>query len=231
MIKILMYHNIDPCRSDRFVVSPSRFENQLKFFKLFRYRVITLSEINDAIANKESCQPTVVITFDDGYEDNYKYALPLLKKYGMKATVFAVAGQVGLDNEWDRAKRKRQFRHMGWDELREWSRQGMEVGSHAMNHCKLGQITSDRHLRDEISVSKQILEEKLQQPIRTFSYPWGSFDNRVQKMVRETGYQAAVSTKPGVSQADSDMYALPRYEVYAQMNIVKFGFRVIPWSQ
>lgn len=224
-----MYHNIDDCCSDRYIVSPRKFENQLKLIKALKYQSMTLSEIGDAIANKKLCHPTVMLTFDDGYEDNYKIALPLLKKYGMKATIFAAAGLVGNYNDWDRDKRKRQFRHMGWDELREWSHQGMEVGSHTMSHPRLSKITSEQNLEKEIFGSKKILEEKLQQSIHSFGYPYGDFDERVKKMVQRAGYLAAVSTKSGTPKDDSDMFSLPRYEVPAHCNIANFACRLVAW--
>lgn len=225
-MKILLYHNIDHHCSDRFIISPAQFKNHLRLLKALRYRSITLSEVPNVIADNKSGSPIVVLTFDDGYEDNYTSALPLLKQYGMKATLFTAAGWVGLNNEWDRDKRKRQFRHMGWDELREWTRCGMEIGSHTINHIRLNEITTEDKLRNEILGSKQILEEKLQQPIRTFSYPWGKYHDLAKKMVREAGYQLAVTMNSGIVKTGSDMYALPRFEV-CSLHIAKFGFQLL----
>lgn len=227
MIKIFMYHNIDADCSDRFVVTPAQFKRQLRMIKMLGYQSMTLSEAYQVLAGRERYVPGVVITFDDGYLDNYKFALPLLTEYDMKATLFAIAGWVGQDNEWDWEKRKRKFRHMDWNELREWQRQGMEIGSHSMNHARLSKVEAEHTLCEEIWKSKQLLEDKLQTPVEAFSYPWGDIDARAKQIVQMAGYQAAVSTKPGCARAGLDMYELPRYGVEAHSAFIRFGYRLV----
>lgn len=222
-----MYHNINNFYTDRYVTTPASFEKQLKLIRALRYQTMTLSQICSMVINRQPFPPTIVLTFDDGYLDNYQFALPLLLKYNMKATVFTVAGWVGRDTDWD-DKRGRQFRQMGWSELRDWVRHGMEVGSHTINHLNLPRISAEETLRDEIFGSKQILEDGLQLPILSFGYPYGRFDDRVKEKVQQAGYLAAVSTLPGVAiKAASDVYALPRYEINPQLHIVKLAYRLV----
>jgi len=242
MIKILTYHNINPICTDRYTVSPNEFERHLKLIRYFNYQTVTMSELYELLVNGNPISRVIALTFDDGYADNNKYAFPLLKKYGMKATVFPIINYIGKKNDWNRNERVT-FEHMNWDEIRECLKYGMEIGSHTINHLRLNQLTSASNLKKEISSSKVILEEKLQLPINSFCYPFGDINPLIKQVVIDAGYKIAVSSnfgcikkaktgyycslRFGFSRKEADFFELPRYAIYRYVNRALFNLLMV----
>ena len=128
----------------------------------------------------------MIISFDDDWEGQYTYALPLLKKYGFTATFYIWVVVVGMKH------------HMTWDEVKELDAAGMQIGCHTLTHPFLQRVRSDDALRREIVVSKKRIEEHIGKPVTTFAYPFGQYNERVVSFVREAGFTSARSTWPGV---------------------------------
>lgn len=187
---VLAYHLVDR-RMDAGIawITPKRFERQIAWLAESGYRSLSLSEYlrrDHAAAEKR-----VVITFDDGYRSLVQYALPILSRYHFRATVFVIAGYVGRPNLWDVKFFLPRFQHLDWGELRELMQSGWEIGSHSLNHDYLPAL-SDRQLRRDLSLSRQILQEQLQAPVAHLSLPFGRGDQRVYRVAHEAGY-ASVS--------------------------------------
>lgn len=206
---ILMYHYIndeEPSRS-KLGVSVKSFERQMRFLKEHKYNVISLEEFVTLIKNGRRLPlKTVIITFDDGYLDNYTNAYPILKKYNLPATMFVVIHRIG--------------RHMGnddymsWQQIEELSNSGLiTIGSHSINHPNLSEVASEGNLKYEIFESKRILEERLKRKVNFFSYPFGGMNTKARELVILAGYTASVATNLSKYYSHNDIYALKRLRI------------------
>lgn len=204
VVPILMYHRVDKeeALKSKLAVSPQVFQKQMSFLARNKYNVIALGQLSSLIKAKSKIpQNTVVITFDDGYEDNYLQAYPILKKYNLPATIFIIVDFIGRPG------------YMNEAQLKELAQSGLiTLGSHTMTHPVLTKI--DENLLDkEISGSKKVLEEKTGLPINLFSYPLGAFNESVRRKVIEAGYKGAVATNPGKNYPNNDSYVLKRMRI------------------
>lgn len=208
VVPILMYHSvttrIDPAIRG-LIVSPQSFERQMSFLKRNRYRVIPLADLVVLINEGRRIPPkTVAITFDDGYQDTFTHAFPVLKKYGLPATVFVIYNEVS----------KPQANRLSWEEIRLMRDSGLiDFGSHTLGPESLLNIKSAEELRRQIVDSKVKLEEKIGRPVVLFSYPQGGFNDTIRALVIEAGYRAAVATNPGKRFANNDIFVLKRIRI------------------
>jgi peptidoglycan/xylan/chitin deacetylase (PgdA/CDA1 family) len=198
-----MYHNIDNHdRESRLSVSPESFERQMAFLRKQGYNVVPLNKLIDIISSKKSIPPkTVAITLDDGYENNYTNAFPILKKYNIPATIFVVVEKIG------------QYEYLNWDQLKEMSHSGIDIGSHQLSHTFLPNIKDDTRLSNEIYVSRQIIRSHIPLGAETFAYCGGGFNEKARQAVIEAGYKGACATNPGKNYPKHDIYALKRLRI------------------
>ena len=136
-------------------------------------------------------------SFDDGYENNYTYAFNILKKHEFPATIFVVTDLVGTPG------------FLTWDEINEMTQHGIFIGSHTRTHPYLPDLSYEQQ-RKEILESRQILKEKLDQPINFFCYPTGGFNEQIKRLVKEAGYLGATTTNRGYDRLNRDVYELKR---------------------
>jgi len=215
-IPVAMYHHVS--MSDRELnVKPDIFEDQLRVLSRKGWKSITgdefLNFIRDPKGKPKKC---VLLTFDDGFADNFVFAYPLLKKYGMKAMLFIATdfidendverdGFVSLthNDAWDLAFTDRRSEVMcTWKEIEEMHDSGvMDIQSHGMSHCTPDLITQKKYeaLRDDLTIGKAILEERLSKKILHFAWPRGHFDEEAIKIAGEVGYQALYTTERGAN--------------------------------
>jgi len=205
VLPVAMYHSVQPAVPDgnRLIVSAKTFDRQMQFLKKNRYSVLSLEYAAALIEQKKSMPPrAIVLTFDDGNADNYEYAFPVLKKYGLPATIFLVVSDIGKPGKLD------------MDQVRQMQDSGLiSFGSHSVSHPFLECITSDAELVKEINGSKAALEILLGRPVPTFSYPCGRFNADVRQRVVNAGYRAAVVTNPGKATANDDVFAFKRLRI------------------
>lgn len=133
------------------------------------------------------------IVFDDGYEDAFRVAYPILDALGLSASIFVITNWIGKRNDWD-ANFFGAFRHLSLRELRQLSIAGWEIGSHGATHRALTTL-SRRALRQELLASKHFLEDALGKPVTRISFPFGMFDQVVLEECREAGYASAISIR------------------------------------
>ncbi|MFA4991665.1 MAG: polysaccharide deacetylase family protein [Candidatus Omnitrophota bacterium] len=202
VVPIIMYHKIDyDSGSSRLVVSPESFSAQMNFLKRHKYNVVGLEELAEMVKKDKIPPKTIAITFDDGYEDNYIHAFPVLSGLGLKATIFVIPAMIGTPG------------YLNWDQVMEISESGVvSIGSHTMTHAWLpGQ--PEQVLEREISGSRRSLEGHLGRPVSAFSYPVGGFDDNARNKVMESGYKIAVTTNPGRKYPKHDIFAMKRLRV------------------
>jgi peptidoglycan/xylan/chitin deacetylase (PgdA/CDA1 family) len=213
-VPIFMYHNIDNVK-DMLSVSPKNFERQMKFLKDRKYNTIGLNDLVSLIANNKKIPAnTVLITFDDGYENLYTNAYPILKKYNISATMFIIVGNHDRPN------------YLNRQQLKELADNGIDMGDHTLNHAWLP-TTDDKNLAVEISDSKKELESIIGKRVDFISYPLGGFDQRVRTAVMRAGYKAACATHPGRFSANNDLYALKRIKITNKDNgmMISYWFK------
>lgn len=199
VVPILMYHGID--HSDRpktNTVSPETFSKQLEYFKKHGYKIVSLEEwVNTINQNKAFIGKTAVLTFDDGLEDNYTQAFPILKQYNVPAIIFVVTDVVG----------KQGF--LSWEQIKEMEKYGIIFGSHTRLHTYLPSLDRAEQ-RNQIQISKEILEGQLGHKIDFFAYPSGGFNESIEGLVKEAGYTAACTTNRGYHPGNNDLYEIKR---------------------
>jgi peptidoglycan/xylan/chitin deacetylase (PgdA/CDA1 family) len=196
---------VDDCRDDpyRVTVTPRRFERHLRWLADRGLRGVGIAELLRAQAAGEA-RRLVGLTFDDGYDDFRRNALPLLVAHGHRATVFVLPGRLGGDNVWDAlGPRKRLLDAAG---VREVAASGMEIGSHGLFHRDLTALPPAA-LAAEARDSRSRLEDLTGTSPAGFCYPYGAVDAAARRAVRDAGYEYACAVDPGAS---AGAYALPR---------------------
>lgn len=204
-VPILLYHYIseNPNKADiarnGLSTPPSVFEEQLQTLKANGYTPITLDEMAAAFSGASLPAKPVILTFDDGYEDFYLNAYPLLTKYQMKATAFIPTGFVGGGM------------FLTWAQIEEMSRSPyITFEPHSVHHYYMTKL-SDSALMGEITESKKTLESHVGYKTNWFCYPYGAYDNRVAARVAQAGFIGGLTTDPGSWEYRSKFYAIPRY--------------------
>lgn len=213
-VSILMYHQIGafaPMRAHRSTYCHHRrFAAQMAWLHHLRYPVLRLEQAIAGLRGQAPLPPrAVVLTFDDGYENFYQYALPVLARYGFPAMVYALADRLGQPAGWFAADGRATPPLMSAARLRELRCAGIDVGSHGLTHQRLAQV--DRALaRREITLSKSRLEQALGEPVRHFCYPYGSYDDAVVAMAAQAGYDSATTCDRAGAVVGEDPLRLPR---------------------
>jgi peptidoglycan/xylan/chitin deacetylase (PgdA/CDA1 family) len=170
-IVVLMYHSVDR-NSEFFTVSPENFERQMEFLKNNNFEVVQLTSLiggPEKLKNKK----VVVITFDDGYEDNYLNALPILKKFGFPVTIFVSTDNIGKSII---AKKGSKLNIVSLEQIKEMAKNGISFGSHGKKHIAMRNI-NEKELETDLFESKKILSGLTGENTETFAYPFGVFDN------------------------------------------------------
>jgi len=200
-----MYHYIrvanvqtDPL-GYRLSVTPDLFDRQLAALKGAGYHFITMAQLMAGQTGSDK----VVLTFDDGYEDFYTAALPVLQKYGATATAYIITNKIGGP-------------YMTWDQLRQAKADGVEIGAHTADHLDLSKLSVSRQ-QAEIEGSKRVLESNLGGPVTAFCYPSGRYDADTLRLVRQDGFASATTTNPGAVYSLSQPFTLNRVRVTQQM--------------
>lgn len=213
-IPILMYHRVgDNSAERRFTVSTALFEQQMRCVRDLSYHVVGLDEVTAAVEGKTVlAAKSVAITFDDGFQDTFENAAPVLSGLGYSATFFLVSQLLGTRNTWMEREGYPSAHLMNWTAAKELLKHGFTVGSHSRTHPSLIQHDETR-ISDEVEGSRRDLEDRLAAPIRYFAYPYGHFDGRVLTALHRSGYAAACSTQSGFNNVTTDRYRLRRLDV------------------
>ncbi len=212
----LLYHKIDfpsvDVRIRGAFTSARRFARQIAYLKKRKFQFYTVSELIGLYRNDGKFPAGgIAVTFDDGWQDNYVNAFPILQKFGVKATIFLVTSCIGQtsakvtpDGEGARA-------HLSKAQIIEMSQRGIEFGSHSVNHKLFHEITPPE-IEFEVKESKNQIESLLQKECSIFAYPAGFYTEFAKEAIEKVGYNAAFSTVYGANQT-IDLYALNRVEI------------------
>lgn len=233
--RILMYHMVqahrEGARFNGLRVTPEHFEAQVRWLREHGFTFFTMSEL---WAQREQLPArAVAITFDDGYADNLHQALPILERYDAKATIYVVVDR--HDRDWSTYKKAHHNSgelarepKLSDAELRQLVASGrIEIGSHTLTHCNLAR-TPESVKRIEMTESRRLLGELLDQPICSFAYPFGIYGPDDIRLAREAGYETAVTTVEGIDRIspDLDPLDLKRVKVSGKDGMLAFVMRM-----
>ncbi|MGG7178858.1 polysaccharide deacetylase family protein [Clostridium paraputrificum] len=214
-VPVLYYHSVEPSEANEVIISPDKLREQLLFIKNSGYTTLTMAELNDYILNDKAIpEKSIVVTFDDGYMDNYTNAFPILKELDMKATVFVITN--GIDDGY----------YMSSAQLKEMSDYGLDIESHTYNHLHLNQLTYEKQL-EELKTSKEKLEAITGKTVISVAYPFGDLNEDSKKAVKEAGYSLAFTTDLGYADKDDDPITLDRIYVSSTYTMDQFKNRLI----
>lgn len=199
-IPVLTYHHIG-AGDDWLYVSEADFEQQLVYLRGQGYTPVSVAELAAGLAGKTKLpNRPIVLTFDDGYADNYRAALPILLRQGMRASFFVVTGKIG------------QTGYMSWPQAVEMHSRGMEIGSHTVHHYTLNEINL-KEMERELLASRLMLESNLPAAPAVFANPFGETAPAVVELLARTGYQAACSSVVGLNHPGENLYMIRRLSV------------------
>jgi peptidoglycan/xylan/chitin deacetylase (PgdA/CDA1 family) len=228
-ILVLCYHAISERWPAELAVTPTQFEQQLRYLVGRGYRGATFT----AALTQRAPGRTLVVTFDDALRSVRELAVPVLDRLGLAATVFAPTAYVGSDrpmswpgiDHWLGTPHGPELLPLSWGELRELVAAGWEVGSHSRTHPRLTQL-DDSELARELSRSKEECEQRLGRPCTSIAYPFGDVDGRVAAAAARAGYRAgaALSARPHRPRR----LEWPRYGVSREDSAARFRRQVSP---
>lgn len=193
-VPVLVYHSVRPHvpheskDQEAYDITPELLDEELRFIREKGFTTITFLDVAAYFDRGVPLPPNpVILTFDDGWKNQYVYAYPLLRYYGMKATFFVFTNPIDHKNpHW-----------MSWQEIQELDQNGMEIGSHSKTHPYLSKIVDDAVLEKEITGSKEIIESELKHPIISFAYPFGLRNAQTVLAVARAGYRIARTIESG----------------------------------
>jgi len=237
-VLVLAYHRVNDQLKDNITVGVKQFEDQIAVLAKY-YTVVPLSALISAKAKPSIFRPQVVVTFDDGYLDNYTNAVPILLRYNISATFFVSTGMINT---------RKPFPHdllalgyspptMTWDNLREMKDQGFTIGSHTVNHISCG-MESRSVVERELQESRQTLREQLGEFETAFAFPYGSRTDcpeDLRDLIKQVGYVGCLSAYGNSNEAVPDPYDIKRVAVDYRFSLLGFiaqveGYRIGWWS-
>jgi peptidoglycan/xylan/chitin deacetylase (PgdA/CDA1 family) len=206
-VPVLMYHRVDPHLSAGdpitvgLTVMEPTFEAQLAMLRAAGYQSMPLAALRESL-DLHTPLPArrVILTFDDGYEDNYRVVFPRLRRYGFGATFFVVTSSVGTPD------------HLTAPQIREMAAAGMEIESHGVHHIDFSLLSPDA-ARRELLQSRKTIEGWTGRPVAFFAYPAGRYSVALEHLLDTLGYRGALTTRPGFVTLESRPFTLERVRV------------------
>ena len=221
-LPVLMYHRVvekDPLFTKfNLQVTQKNLEKQLLFLKVRGFQSITFEDI---LTRRLPTKP-IVLTFDDGYEDNYRYLFPLLKKFQMKAVVYLLGNRRHRTNFWDTPKGEPEVPLLRPPQILEMAKSGLvEFGAHSLNHAKLTELRAPE-IEREVAGSKAALEAFLKKPVVSFAYPYGAVNEEIKQITERVGYTFGVAVNSGPTRFGGDLMEIRRVHMFPDTSIFDY---------
>ena len=204
-VPIIVYHSVDESGSC-ISMSVSEFTGQMEYIKKNGYKTLTAGNLADNL-RKGIKMPdrSVVLTFDDGFENNYSVVFPILKNLGLTATIFLTTDYLSKKCTWDKKDDIPDLPLLSWDMVREMSKHGIDFQSHTATHPHLP-LLSDDIIKNELRKSRLAIEDKIGTKCDILCYPYAEFDARIVNILRDEGFIAAFAGHPDYE----DIYSIRR---------------------
>jgi peptidoglycan/xylan/chitin deacetylase (PgdA/CDA1 family) len=217
-----MYHEVkEPAEAwSHLAVSPAAFRQQLSWLREAGYATLTAGAYAALHAAGGPVPPrSVILTFDDGFEDFHRHAVPALVDHGFAGTVFVTTGWIQDAGRHSAASRP--GRMLSWSQVAESAAAGMEIGAHSCLHPQLDQIPA-AELRDELGLSKERLEDQLGAAVPGVAYPFGYSSAAVRDLARAVGYEYGYAVRNTMTDLAADRFRLPRLTVHQSTSLAEF---------
>lgn len=199
-VPIICFHSIndDPSVKNPIIISKDKFRQQLEAIRDNGYTTLTMSQLNDYLyKDKPIPEKSVVLTFDDGYRDNYTNAFPILKEFNMNATIFIIQSYLDRDE------------YLTAEQVKELSNSGIDIESHTVSHIDLPNLSYEDQLK-ELKDSKEKLENLINKPIISIAYPEGKYNDDTKRAFLEAGYSMGFTTERGYADRNDDSSQINR---------------------
>ncbi|HTA77876.1 MAG TPA: polysaccharide deacetylase family protein [bacterium] len=221
-LPVLMYHQVldkEPKLAKfNLHVLAADLEKQLQFLRDHGFETIVFEDL----LTKRIPKKPVLLTFDDGYENNYHFLFPLLKNYRMKAVVYILADRKHKTNFWDKPLGEAEHKLLKPSQILEMQKSGwVEFGCHSLNHTRLTQLKKTEQEK-QIAGSKKVLEMFLKRPVHSFAYPYGVFDEEIKKITQTAGYTFGLAVSHGPTQFQGDLLEIKRVHMFPQTSTFDF---------
>lgn len=210
--RILMYHTIHP--SNPLSIRPANFERQMKYLADNKFKVICLDRLQDVLDSEEKGN-FIILSFDDGYADNFDYAFPILKNFNLPAIIFLATrfiNQYKFNDYHQNARLYPGLNMLTWKQIDLMLSHGISFGSHTHSHIDLGKASLE-DIEKEIITSKEIIEEKIGKSAHFFAYPFGqlnNFNSNALRILNKFRFKFACSSIWGGFETIINPYILPR---------------------
>ena len=223
-VPILYYHRVEDHLPPAKGVSPQAFAAHIGYLRKKNYRSISFEQLADYFM-KDQPLPSrpVIISFDDGYLDNFTRARPILKENGFRATIFLVSDYIGRRSEWAGCTGEDVAPLMSREQLQIMIQEGFELGGHTRGHRDLTAIPPE-DARSEVEEGKQDLENLLQRPVCSFAYPFGTFNPEVIELVRKAGFTTARTVHTDNTHCREDLLTLRCVKLNGRTPWLKFKY-------
>ena len=216
-IPVLNYHQINDKDHNALTVPVAEFEREMAYLKADGYTSITPEQLSDHLKHgKPLPEKPVLITFDDGYRDNYANAFPILQKYGFTASIFLVSDFMDrFDN------------YLTWEQVQEMSEAGINMESHTLSHVELAGLPHDE-LYKQLTGGKLATEWKTLKFVKYMAYPCGSMDDASMTAVKACGYEGGFTVRYDLVHSWDDAYEMPRVPIFGnvQGSFLRFKLRL-----
>jgi peptidoglycan/xylan/chitin deacetylase (PgdA/CDA1 family) len=222
-IPILMFHRVVENKEEagrhNIYVYRKNLIRQFEYLKKKDYKTITFRDLHLSNAS----QKRIILTFDDGYMDNYDLLFPLLKQYEFKAVIFLVTKQTS--NKWGIDEGEPSLSLLSQEQIKEMHNYGIEFGGHSRLHYPLTQLDKNL-LQNEILGCKHDIENITEVPVISFCYPFGACNDGIKRVVKESGYSYGISTKNGPDNLYEDLFQIKRIEISCRTRMSRFKTKV-----
>ena len=227
-VPVIMYHAImqDASRSGKYVITPDTLRKDIEYILSEGYTPVFITDlINFADSGTPLPEKPIVLTFDDGYYNNYLYAFPLTKEYNIKAVISIIGKETQTQSE-DNEKQSAAYSHVSWEQLKEMTGSGLwEVGNHTYNMHTTGkkngllavvgktQDEKNDTITDDIQRLQELILTHTGTAPSTFTYPFGSYDENILGLIDGMNFGATLSCIEGINKVykGCDMKLLYRY--------------------
>lgn len=177
---------------------------------------------------KDFPKKPIILTFDDGYVDNYTNLLPLMEKYGYKGVIYLLGDFEVTYNYWDADKGDHRDEIMTKAQKKVFVEKGWEIGSHTLTHRHLTQL-SEKEAFDEIVKSKTNLEKELETQIISFAYPYGDVNEKVKELTKQSGHFLGIATDSGGMDIEEDLFQVFRINIFPNESLFQLYKKTSSW--
>ncbi|MCY6355134.1 polysaccharide deacetylase family protein [Clostridium sp. ZS2-4] len=214
-IPVLMYHSIGYEKDNPVRLPVENLEKQMKYLKDNNYTTLSMEELYNYFENNKAIpKKSIVLTFDDGYLDNYTKLYPVLKKYGFKGTIFVITNAIDKGKD-----------YLLSNQLKELDKNCLAIESHTAGHENLSELPYDKQLKT-LKSSKEYLERTLNREVNYIAYPFGKYNQETLRAAKNAGYKMAFTTAGKWSDKSDGILTLDRVYISGFFDLDTFIRRV-----